>query len=86
MKHLTKQEAIGRMMLAYATLIEQNFQCELLWYPSVKQSALSIYLGNDEEEPQLQILTHPDFNSSKRILNEYDCCISYTWDCEEAPV
>lgn len=84
MKHLTKQEAIGRMMLAQATLIEQNFQCELLWYPSVKQIALSIYLDNDDENPQLEILSHPDFDSSKRNLNEYCSCISYTWNSETA--
>ena len=82
MKHLTKQEAIGRMMLAQANLIEENFQSELTWYPSVKQYALSIYLGNDEDSPQLPILKHPDFNSSKRYLNEYCSCISYTWDSE----
>ena len=84
MKHLTKQEAIGRMMLAQASLIAENFQCELIWSPSVKQCALSIYLRGDDKQPGLQILTHPDFHSSKRYLNELYSCISYTWDSETA--
>ena len=82
MKHLTKQEAIGRMMLAQASLIEENFQCELIWSPSVGQCVLSIYLIRDDENPQLHILTHPDFQSNKRNLNKYCSCISYTWDTE----
>lgn len=86
MKHLTKQEAIGRMMLAQATLIEENYQCELEWYPSVKQCKLTVYQQRGEEHPQLDILKHPDFKSYERNLNELCCCISYTHDSETTPV
>lgn len=82
MKHLTKQEAYGRMMLALANLIEENYQCELIWSPSVGQCALSIYLKGDEKNPEFQILADPDFKSGKRNLNEFYSCITYTWDSE----
>ena len=70
MKHLTKQEAIGRMMLAYATLIEENFQCELMWYRSFEQCVLKIYAKKSGEDPHLPFLTHSDFKSVKRNLKQ----------------
>ncbi len=86
MKHLSKQEAIGRMMLAQANLITENYQCELNWYPSMEQCVLNIYAKKAGEEPHLPILTHPDYKSVKRDLNENCYCISYTWDSETEPV
>lgn len=84
MKHLTRQEAIGRMMLAQANLINLKFRSELLWTPSWARYVLIIYLHKDDERPQLPILMHPDFKSIVVNLDEANYCVKYTWDSETA--
>lgn len=84
MKHLTKQEAIGRMMLAYATLIEEKFLVSLVWYRSFEQLELTIFIYDGQERPQLPILQHTDFYS-KEMKSEEGCgSIEYTWDSKTA--
>lgn len=84
MKHLTKHEAIGRMMLAQTNLIDVNFHSELLWTPSWGQYVLIIYLHKGDECPQLPILMHPDFQSIVANLDEDNYYVKYTWNSETA--
>ena len=82
MKHLTKQEAIGRMMLAYTTLIEEKFHCELVWFRSIEQLELYIKIYECDERPQLPILQHPDFESKETEVDDDCYCIQYLWSSE----
>ena len=84
MKHLTKQEAIGRMMLAQASLIEQQFHVRLIWYRSIEQLELDIFIYDGQERPQLPILQHTDFSTKEIKIEEGGVCIEYTWDSETA--
>lgn len=73
MKHLTKQEAIGRMMLAQASLIEENFQCELMWNRSFKQCVLKNYAKKSGADPHLPFWTHSDFNYKPAPRGCFSC-------------
>ena len=84
MKHLTKHGAIGRMMLAYATLIEENFHVRLVWYRSFEQLELTVFIYDGQKRPQLPILQHTDFYSKEMKIEEGCNCIVYTWDSETA--
>ena len=84
MKHLTKQEAIGRMMVAQASLIEQQFHVRLSWYRSIEQLELNIFIYDGQERPELPILQHTDFYSREMRSEEGVVCIVYTWDSETA--
>ncbi len=86
MKHLTKQEAIGRMMLAQASLIEQQFHVSLIWYRSIEQLELTIFIYDGQERPELPILQHTDYYSREMKSEEGCLCIEYTWDSETAQV
>lgn len=79
MKHLTKQEAIGRMMLAQAGLIEINVSCNLNWYHSTGVLMLTCYPSYGAELPQLSILGHPDFESFKEDFTGANFCMKYIW-------
>lgn len=74
------------MMLAYTTLINENYHCDLNWYPSLKECLLNLYLHQSNERPQLPILQHPDYESIQIRLNGDNYCVQYVCQYKTAGI